>query len=151
MEVVVNILGRDGLEAHRLEQPDHLLRDLGQGMEPAAAKAHSRQGDVNPLLGQRALHPGAVLRFLQRLDPAFQFTLDFIDQLPDCGPLRGGYVAHPAHDRGQFARAPQHPHAHILDLLRAGIISQLTHGVITDGFELFFHSLALFLFESSNK
>ena len=75
VEVVLDVLGRGDLEAHRGEDVEHPLHHQGQRMEPAARDARAGQGHVEARLAERALQRGGAQALLERLDAAFDLAL----------------------------------------------------------------------------
>ena len=76
---------------------------------------------------------------LQFLDALFEFALDLVDHAADRGALRRRHLAHPAQERGQLAGAAEHAHAHVLDLLGAGVVAEFGERAAANFFKLFSH------------
>src|SRR5271163_333018 len=139
VKVVLDILGHRHFEAHRFEDLQHLLEDVGNRMDVAARDAHAGQRHVEALLVERLRQRGDFDFFSERLDARFDFALDLVDQLADGGALRIRHLAHPAHDFRQLAGAAEYAHAHRVDLRLAGVVAEFSHRTPPDFFELFFH------------
>ena len=140
VEVVLDILGHRDFEAHRLEDGEHLLEDVGDRMDMPARDAHPGQRHVDFFLIERLGQRLGFELLAESLDARFDFALDLIDELADCGTLGVGDLAHPAHNFRQLTRASEHADAHRVDLRFIGVVAELGHRTAPDFFELFFHS-----------
>src|SRR5882724_703001 len=108
-------------------------------MEPAARDARAGKRHVQARLAERTLKRGSAQPLLERFDTTFDFALYLVDELADRRALLGRDLAHPAHHVGQFAAAPEHAHAHRLDLLGAGAVAQLCNRRGAKSLQLFSH------------
>ena len=99
------------------------------------------KGHVETRLAERARELGCAQALLERLDSSFNFAFYLVDQLADGRTLFVRDLAHPAHHVRQFAAAPEHAHAHCLDLLGAGAVAQLRHCRGPKSLQLFSHSV----------
>ncbi len=139
VEIVLDILGRDDLEAHRGENIEHLLHHQGQRMKPAARDARAGKGHVQARLCERALERGRAQALLERVDTVFDLAFYLVDELADSRAFFGRDLAHAAHHVRQFAAASEHAHAHRLDLFGAGAVAQLRHRRGAKSLQLFSH------------